>query len=90
MCAAVDTASDPRAPTLAGIVEAKDVAQTGLSWLHSAHCLGSGEIMISTMVCMHLIAVRGAAKGKSWDLHSICQLKGTGLYCEYDSNAQQA
>ena len=46
----MDTASDPRAPSLAGIVEAKDVAQTGLSWLHSAHCLGSGEIMISTMV----------------------------------------
>ena len=50
-CAAVDTASDPRAPSLAAIVEAKDVAQSGLSWLHSAHCLGSGEIMISTMVC---------------------------------------
>ena len=69
ICAAVDTASDPRAPTLAGVVEAKDVARTGLSWLHSAHCLGSGEIMISTMVCPYCILSlvgQGGCRALAW------------------------
>jgi methanethiol oxidase len=47
---AIDVATDPRAPRLAKTVE-KDtiVAATGLSYLHSTHCLATGEIMISAM-----------------------------------------
>ena len=31
------------------IVEPEEVSKTGLGYLHTAHCLGSGEIMISAM-----------------------------------------
>ncbi|KAL4515239.1 hypothetical protein Ndes2526B_g09559 [Nannochloris sp. 'desiccata'] len=47
---AVDVATDPRAPRLAKTVEQKEiVAATGLTYLHSTHCLATGEIMISAM-----------------------------------------
>jgi len=46
----VDTASDPRAPQLKYTVESADILEkTGLGYLHSTHCLGSGDIMISAM-----------------------------------------
>ncbi|GAX80193.1 hypothetical protein CEUSTIGMA_g7631.t1 [Chlamydomonas eustigma] len=46
----VDTQSDPRAPKLNKVVEPQDIQEaTGLAYLHTSHCLGSGEIMISAM-----------------------------------------
>ena len=48
--AAVDTATDPRAPKLAHTAEPEDIqSKTGLAYLHSSHCLGSGDIMVSAM-----------------------------------------
>ncbi|XP_074656670.1 methanethiol oxidase-like [Tubulanus polymorphus] len=45
-----DTKTDPRSPKLHKVVEAEDILEkTGLSTLHTSHCLGSGEVMISTM-----------------------------------------
>lgn len=41
--AGVDVATDPRAPRLAHVVESEAIqAETGLAYLHSSHCLGSG------------------------------------------------
>lgn len=46
----VDTGSDPRAPTMHKVVEGKEIMdKTGLAYLHTTHCLGSGQVMISTM-----------------------------------------
>ena len=48
--AAVDTATDPKAPRIAKTAEPEDIQKaTGLAYLHSSHCLGSGDIMISAM-----------------------------------------
>ncbi|PSC69022.1 Selenium-binding 1 [Micractinium conductrix] len=45
-----DVETDPRAPTLGKIVEPAEIQEkTGLAYLHSSHCLGSGEIVISAM-----------------------------------------
>lgn len=44
-----DVETDPRAPQIHKIVEQEEVSKTGLGYLHTAHCLGSGEIMISAM-----------------------------------------
>ena len=42
--AGVDVATDPRAPRIAKTVEPEEIqAKTGLAYLHSSHCLGSGE-----------------------------------------------
>ena len=39
----VDTATEPRAPRLAHVVESSAIQEkTGLAYLHSSHCLGSG------------------------------------------------
>mmetsp|Transcript_19144 Transcript_19144/g.41321 ORF Transcript_19144/g.41321 Transcript_19144/m.41321 type:complete len:475 (+) Transcript_19144:158-1582(+) len=47
---AVDTDSDPLAPKLHKVVEPHDIQdKTGLSYLHTSHCLGSGDIMVSAM-----------------------------------------
>ncbi|CAI5465165.1 unnamed protein product [Closterium sp. Yama58-4] len=47
---AVDVATDPRAPALHRVVQAEDIAaKTGLAYLHTTHCLGSGEILISAL-----------------------------------------
>lgn len=46
----VDTATDPRAPSIKYTVEPKEIHdKTGFAFLHSSHCLGSGEIMLSAM-----------------------------------------
>ena len=45
--AGVDTATDPRAPRLAHVVESSAIQEkTGLAYLHSSHCLGSGARMM--------------------------------------------
>ncbi|KAK1381129.1 putative selenium-binding protein 1 [Heracleum sosnowskyi] len=47
---AVDTAKDPRAPTLHKEVEPEDILEkTGLAYPHTAHCLATGEIMVSCL-----------------------------------------
>lgn len=47
---AVDTAKDPRAPTLHKAVEPEDILEkTGLAYPHTAHCLATGEIMVSCL-----------------------------------------
>ncbi|XP_077111590.1 methanethiol oxidase [Ranitomeya variabilis] len=45
----VDVGTDQRAPQLHKVVEAEDVKKCGLGNLHTSHCLGCGEIMISTL-----------------------------------------
>lgn len=43
--AAVDVATDPRAPRLHKVVEPEEIqSKTGLSYLHTSHCLPSGEV----------------------------------------------
>lgn len=43
LSAGVDTATDPRAPALKYTVEPEEIqSKTGLAFLHSSHCLGSG------------------------------------------------
>ncbi|GJS76620.1 selenium-binding protein 1-like protein [Tanacetum coccineum] len=47
---AVDTLKDPRAPTFYKAVEPSDISgKTGLAYPHTAHCLASGEIMVSCL-----------------------------------------
>ncbi|CAI0399941.1 unnamed protein product, partial [Linum tenue] len=47
---AVDTLKDPKAPSLHKAVEPADIlAKTGLTYPHTAHCLGSGDIMVSCL-----------------------------------------
>lgn len=70
---AVDTASDPRAPRLDKVVEPEAIQRaTGLSYLHTSHCLGSGEIVISS-----LGDVDGEAKGDFVVLDQDLNVKGT-------------
>uniref|UniRef100_K3XHK5 Methanethiol oxidase n=1 Tax=Setaria italica TaxID=4555 RepID=K3XHK5_SETIT len=46
----VDTATDPRVPSLHKVVQAEDIAEkTGLGFPHTSHCLASGDIMISCL-----------------------------------------
>ncbi|XP_014006031.2 methanethiol oxidase isoform X2 [Salmo salar] len=46
----VDTGTDPRAPQMHKIVEPTDIFwKTGLANPHTTHCLGSGQIMISSL-----------------------------------------
>uniref|UniRef100_A0A8C7QUZ3 Methanethiol oxidase n=1 Tax=Oncorhynchus mykiss TaxID=8022 RepID=A0A8C7QUZ3_ONCMY len=46
----VDTGTDPRAPQMHKIVEPTDIFwKTGLANPHTTHCLGSGQIMISSI-----------------------------------------
>jgi len=45
-CTGIDVASDPRAPRHSKTAEPADVTKTGLAFLHTAHCLGSGDIMV--------------------------------------------
>jgi len=45
-----DTKKDPRNPSLHRVVETSEIlAKTDLDSLHTSHCLGSGEILISSM-----------------------------------------
>ncbi|XP_035202382.1 uncharacterized protein LOC118178185 isoform X4 [Oxyura jamaicensis] len=46
----VDVGTDPRAPRLFKVVNSEDVFwKCNLGYPHTSHCLGSGEIMISTL-----------------------------------------
>ncbi|KAM8921541.1 methanethiol oxidase [Pelodytes ibericus] len=46
----VDVGTDPLAPRIHKVVEPEEVFQkTGLANLHTSHCLGCGEIMISSL-----------------------------------------
>ena len=46
----MDTATDPKAPRIAKTAEPEDIQKaTGLAYLHSSHCMGSGGIMVSAM-----------------------------------------
>ncbi|XP_060094139.1 methanethiol oxidase-like [Heteronotia binoei] len=46
----VDTGTDQRAPRLHTVIEPKEVFQKcDLAFLHTSHCLGSGEVMISAI-----------------------------------------
>lgn len=42
----IDVGTDPRAPRHSKVAEPDDVTKTGLAFLHTAHCLGSGDIMV--------------------------------------------
>ncbi|GFQ03138.1 selenium-binding protein 2 [Phtheirospermum japonicum] len=47
---AIDTQKDPKAPSLHKVVDPKDIIEkTGLAYPHTAHCLASGEIMVSCL-----------------------------------------
>ncbi|KAL6745344.1 selenium binding protein [Haematococcus lacustris] len=47
---AVDTVTDPRAPRIRHVAEPEDIQKSsGLAYLHTSHCLGSGDIMVSAM-----------------------------------------
>ncbi|XP_066464972.1 methanethiol oxidase [Eleutherodactylus coqui] len=46
----VDVGTDPRAPRIHKVVEADDIKEKcGLAYMHTSHCLGCGDIMISTL-----------------------------------------
>ncbi|CAH2327470.1 methanethiol oxidase [Pelobates cultripes] len=46
----IDVGTEPRAPRIHKVVEPEDVLKkTGLANLHTSHCLGCGEIMISSL-----------------------------------------
>ncbi|XP_051127696.1 selenium-binding protein 3-like [Andrographis paniculata] len=47
---AIDTQKDSRAPSLHKIVEPEDIIhKTGLAYPHTAHCLATGDIMVSCL-----------------------------------------
>ena len=51
MRAGIDVATDPRAPRIAKTVEPGEIqAKTGLAYLHSSHCLGTGGA--SPLACL--------------------------------------
>lgn len=46
----IDTATDPRAPSLHKAVEPADILEkTGLAYPHTSHCLASGDILVSCL-----------------------------------------
>ncbi|XP_007427986.3 methanethiol oxidase [Python bivittatus] len=50
----VDTGTDPRAPSLFKVIEPREVfCNTNQTVLHTSHCLGSGEVMISALGDMY-------------------------------------
>lgn len=70
---AIDVKTDPKAPRLSKTVEKQDiVSATGLTFLHTSHCLGSGDIMISAMGDPD-----GEAKGGFLLLDESLKVKGT-------------
>lgn len=47
---AIDTKENPRAPSLYKYVDPKEIAdKTGLAFPHTAHCLATGEILVSCL-----------------------------------------
>ncbi|XP_057766205.1 selenium-binding protein 2-like [Salvia miltiorrhiza] len=60
----VETLKDPRAPSLHKIVEPHTILhKTGLAYLHTSHCLPSGDIMVSCLGDEH-----GNAQGSGFFL----------------------
>ncbi|XP_043432231.1 methanethiol oxidase isoform X1 [Prionailurus bengalensis] len=46
----VDVGSEPRAPKLHKVIEAEDIhAKCDLGYVHTSHCLASGEVMVSSL-----------------------------------------
>lgn len=46
----VDTKTNPKAPSLHKVVDPEEVlTKTGLAYPHTAHCLASGDILISCL-----------------------------------------
>ncbi|RMZ53473.1 hypothetical protein APUTEX25_003295 [Auxenochlorella protothecoides] len=79
--ASVDTVSDPRAPRLHKVVEPAAIQEkTGLGFLHTSHCLGNGDIVVSA-----LGTPDGKAKGGFVVLDENLEVKGTwsGSEVEY-------
>lgn len=68
----IDTETDPKAPRVHRIVEPEEMKALGCSSPHTSHCLGSGEIMISTMG-----DEKEEAKGNFVLLDENFQVKGT-------------
>ncbi|XP_019089468.1 PREDICTED: selenium-binding protein 2 isoform X2 [Camelina sativa] len=47
---AIDTKTDPKAPSLYKVVEPKEIAEkTGLAFPHTSHCLASGDMLVSCL-----------------------------------------
>lgn len=47
---AIDTQKNPRGPSLHKVVEPEDILKkTGLAYPHTAHCLASGDILVSCL-----------------------------------------
>ncbi|PSN38126.1 Selenium-binding protein 1-A [Blattella germanica] len=69
----VDVGTDPRAPRLHKVVEGELLRALNISTPHTAHCLASGEVMISTMGDKH-----GNGKGEFVLIDSnTFEVKGT-------------
>lgn len=70
---AIDTKTDPRAPSLYKVIEPSDIVQkTGLAFPHTSHCLASGDILISCLGDKD-----GNAEGSGFLLlHSDFSIKG--------------
>eukprot|EP00252_Welwitschia_mirabilis_P018401 TRINITY_DN408_c0_g1_i1.p1 TRINITY_DN408_c0_g1~~TRINITY_DN408_c0_g1_i1.p1 ORF type:complete len:497 (-),score=90.69 TRINITY_DN408_c0_g1_i1:161-1651(-) len=70
---AIDTSKDPRAPVLHKVLEPEEIlSKTGLAYPHTAHCLASGDILISCMGDK-----TGSAKGSGFLLlNSSLEVKG--------------
>lgn len=68
---AIDVDSNPRAPTIARILEPEALKkQAGVTWPHTAHCLGNGSLVLST-----LGDAEGHAKGGFIELDQNLELK---------------
>jgi hypothetical protein len=62
----------PAAARLHKVVEGQDIAQVaGVAYPHTSHCLGSGDIMISTMGAPDG-KVRGRQNTKGWQQACCC------------------
>lgn len=70
---AIDVDKNPYAPVIHKVVEGSEIkAKTNLANPHTAHCLGSGEVMISCMGDKE-----GEAKGNFLLLDEEFNIKGT-------------
>ena len=68
----VDVATNPRAPKLFKAVDSEEIkTKAGVSYLHTTHCLGSGEIMVSGMG-----DTEGGPKGAFLILDEALNVKG--------------
>lgn len=69
----VDTGTDPRAPRLKHVVQSEEIlSKTGLAFLHTTHCLGDGNIVVSAMG-----DAEGSAKGGFVVLNQDFKVTGT-------------